>query len=98
MFSRPLPLTVMPVFCTKCGTQNEDFLQNCSQCGATLPLIGSRPSGKTDYAPPYEPTYQPIQPPSAMFAQPAPLNWQQAGADKKIIAGICAILLGGFGV
>jgi TM2 domain-containing membrane protein YozV len=89
---------VMPVFCTKCGTQNEDFSQNCSQCGATLPLIGNRPAGKTDYAPPYEPTYQPIQPPSAMFAQPTPPDWQRAGADKKIIAGICAIVVGGFGV
>jgi TM2 domain-containing membrane protein YozV len=25
-------------------------------------------------------------------------DWQRMGADKKIIAGICAILLGGFGV
>ncbi|MEW6734110.1 MAG: TM2 domain-containing protein [Acidobacteriota bacterium] len=25
-------------------------------------------------------------------------NWKQMGADKKISAGICAILLGGFGV
>jgi len=33
-----------------------------------------------------------------MFAQPAPPDWQQAGADKKIIAGICAIVVGGFGV
>lgn len=25
-------------------------------------------------------------------------DWQRMGADKKIIVGICAILLGGFGV
>jgi TM2 domain-containing membrane protein YozV len=25
-------------------------------------------------------------------------DWKQQGADKKIIAGICGILLGGFGV
>ena len=25
-------------------------------------------------------------------------NWQSLGADKKIVAGICGILLGGFGV
>ena len=89
----------MAVFCTKCGTQNEDFLPNCSQCGATLPLIGNRPTEvRTDYAPPYNPTYQPIQPPSAMFAQPGGKDWQREGADKKIIAGICALLLGNFGV
>jgi hypothetical protein len=82
---------VMPVFCTKCGTQNEDFSQNCSQCGAALPVISGRPSGKTDYAPPYEPTYQPIQPPGALYSQSAPQDWQTAGADKKIIAGLLAI-------
>lgn len=27
-----------------------------------------------------------------------PANWQAQGADKKITAGICGILLGGFGV
>jgi TM2 domain-containing membrane protein YozV len=89
----------MPVFCTKCGTQNTDGAPSCAQCGATLPLIGSRPTEKqTDYAPPYESSYQPIQPPAAMYAQPAGQDWQKAGADKKIIVGICAILLGGFGV
>jgi TM2 domain-containing membrane protein YozV len=89
----------MPVFCTKCGTQNEDSSQNCSQCGAALPQIGSRPGERpTDYAPPFESSYQPIQPPSAMYAQPSPQDWQKAGADKKIIVGICGILLGGFGV
>jgi len=89
----------MPVFCTRCGTQNHDIAQNCSQCGATLPLIGSRPTERqTDYAPPYEPAYQPIQPPAAMYGQPARQDWQSLGADKKIIAGILAILVGGFGV
>jgi TM2 domain-containing membrane protein YozV len=89
----------MPVFCTKCGKQNDDGVQSCAQCGATLPLIGSRPAEKpADYAPPYESAYQPIQPPAAMYAQPAAQNWQKAGADKKIIAGICGILVGGFGV
>ena len=89
----------MPVFCTKCGSQNEDSSQNCSQCGVTLPLIGNRPAEpRTGYAPPYEPAYQPIQPPSAMYAQPGGKDWQREGADKKIIVGICAILLGGFGV
>jgi TM2 domain-containing membrane protein YozV len=88
----------MAVFCTKCGTQNADLSQHCTQCGSTLPLIGNRPTEQTDYAPPYEPAYQPIQPPTAMYAQPAAQDWQRAGADKKLIAGICGILLGGFGV
>jgi TM2 domain-containing membrane protein YozV len=89
----------MPVFCTRCGTQNHDVAQNCAQCGATLPLIGARPAEKQpDYAPPYDPSYQPIQPPSSMYAQPRAEDWQTAGADKKIVAGLCGILLGGFGV
>ncbi|HMH43934.1 MAG TPA: TM2 domain-containing protein [Pyrinomonadaceae bacterium] len=91
--------TIMAVFCTKCGTQNEDFAQHCSQCYATLPLIGTRAANQpTDYAPPYEPTYQPIQPPGAMYAQPPVQDWQRAGADKKIIAGILGIVVGGLGI
>jgi TM2 domain-containing membrane protein YozV len=27
-----------------------------------------------------------------------PTNWQAQGADKKLTAGLCGILLGGFGV
>ena len=69
----------MAVFCTKCGAQNEDFAQNCSQCGAGLPQIGG---------------YQPIQPPPAYGA----IDWKQQGADKKLVAGICGIVVGGFGV
>ena len=88
----------MPVFCTKCGTQNDDTAQLCSMCYATLPLIGSRPAAQADYKPPYESSYQPIQPPAAMYAQPAPHDWQSAGADKKIICGILAIVCGGFGI
>jgi hypothetical protein len=87
----------MPVFCTKCGAQNQDFSQNCSHCYATLPIIGTRPQEKqTDYAPPFEGTYQPIQPP--IYADPPVKDWQQAGADKKIIAGILGIVAGGFGI
>src|SRR5437588_10963862 len=85
----------MSVFCTKCGTQNDDFAQHCSQCYATLPLIGTRGANQqTDYAPPYEPTYQPIQPPTPMYV-PLAQDWQQVGADKQIIAGILGTVLGG---
>ena len=77
----------MAVFCTKCGTQNEDFSQNCSQCGAALPVISGRPSGKTDYAPPYEPGYQPIQPPSALYSQPAAQNCTGEKLPAEIVVG-----------
>ena len=36
----------------------------------------------------------PLQP----LNQQALMSWEARGADKKIPAGICAILLGGFGV
>ena len=73
----------MAVFCTKCGAQNEDFVQNCSQCGAALPQIGG---------------YQPIQPPSPIYGSGQLQDWQARGANKKIAAGICGILVGPFGV
>ena len=31
----------MAVFCPKCGAQNEDYAQTCSQCQAALPQIGA---------------------------------------------------------
>jgi len=70
----------MAVFCTKCGAQNDDFAQNCSQCGAALPQMGG---------------YQPIQPPPAYGAVQ---DWKALGADKKVVAGICGIVVGAFGV
>jgi len=89
----------MPVFCTKCGAQNQDFAQNCSQCYATLPIIGTRPKERpSDYAPPYESAYEPIQAPTSIYADPPVKDWQQAGADKKIVAGILAIVIGGLGI
>src|SRR5207245_6716383 len=77
----------MAVFCPKCGAQNDDFAQNCSQCQAPLPAIGG-----------YQPSYEPIQPPAPIYGGPPAQDWQKMGADKKLIAGICGILLGGFGV
>jgi TM2 domain-containing membrane protein YozV len=72
----------MAVFCTKCGAQNDDYSQICVQCQAPLPTLGG---------------YQPIQPPAPMYGS-GQQDLQRLGADKKIIVGICAILLGGFGV
>lgn len=73
----------MAVFCTKCGAQNDDYSQTCSQCQAPLPAIGG---------------YQPIQPPAPMYGQPPATDLQRLGAEKKIMVGLCAILVGGFGV
>lgn len=42
--------------------------------------------------------YEPIQPPAPMYGYQSNQDWQQLGADKKLICGICGILVGGFGV
>lgn len=47
-------------------------------------------------APPAYPAYTPGQ---SLYPQPGSgTNWQAQGADKKIAAGICAIVLGALGV
>jgi TM2 domain-containing membrane protein YozV len=68
-------------YCTKCGAQNDDLAQYCSNCQTALgPLSGGG--------------YQPMQ-----TVNPGPvMNWQAMGADKKIAAGLCGILIGGLGV
>jgi len=73
----------MAVFCTKCGAQNDDFAQVCSQCQATLPNVGG---------------YEPIQPPSPAYGGLPVQDWKQMGGDKKLVAGLCGILVGGFGI
>ena len=91
----------MPVFCTKCGFQNDEYTQTCLQCQAPLPAIGGQPTAyqeQTDYQQPYQPSYQPIQPPTPLYGQSPVPDLQRLGAEKKVVAGICAILLGGFGV
>ena len=79
----------MAVFCTKCGVQNEDYAQFCTQCQAALPVIGSRPTAyQADYQAPFQPGYEPIQPPAPMYGQALNADWKRMGADKKIVAGI----------
>src|SRR6266478_156634 len=73
----------MAVSCTKCGAQNDDFAQVCSQCQASLPNIGG---------------YQPIQPPSPTYGGPPVQDWKQMGADKKHVAGLCGNLVGSLGI
>lgn len=39
-----------------------------------------------------------MHPEHQQFGGPPSPNWQAMGADKKVVAGICGILLGGLGV
>src|SRR5882762_4497518 len=70
-------------YCTKCGAQNDDLAQFCSTCQGTLGPV----SGSVGYQP-----MQAVNNPGSMT------DWQKQGADKKMVAGICGILLGSFGV
>ena len=72
----------MSRYCTKCGAVNDDTAQYCASCQSPL----SQATG-----------YQPMQ----AVNQGAPgsmQDWKAMGGEKKLIAGICGILLGGFGV
>ena len=74
----------MTRYCTKCGAINDDMAQYCTNCQAPLtPVSGGVGGG-----------YQPVQPvpPGAMT------DWKALGADKKVIAGILGILVGGLGI
>lgn len=72
----------MALYCTKCGAQNDDYAQMCAHCQAPLPQIGG---------------YQPIQPPP-IYGGGQLQDWQARGADKKLAAGICGIVVGSLGV
>jgi len=72
----------MALYCTKCGAQNDDYAQMCAHCQAPLPQIGG---------------YQPIQPPP-MYGDGSIQDWQARGANKKLAAGICGIVIGSLGV
>jgi TM2 domain-containing membrane protein YozV len=65
----------------------------CTKCGATNDE--SAQYCNTCQAPLYPPGgYQPMQ-----AVNPGQMtDWKSMGADKKLVAGICGILLGGFGV
>lgn len=85
----------MPVFCTRCGAQNVDGSAVCSHCQATLPLVGYSPAYQEQ--PEFQAGYQPIQPPAPMYGQEM-VDWRAMGGDKKIVAGILALLLGPLGI
>ncbi len=74
----------MSRYCTKCGAVNDDTAQHCVNCQAPLSPTGG---------------YQPMQSVNPGAPGSSHLtDYKAMGADKKIIAGICGILLGGFGV
>lgn len=75
----------MAVFCARCGLPNNDWDQVCYSCQARLPAVNS-----------LQPGHEPIQPAPAY--RPALTNWRALGADKKVPAAICAILLGSLGI
>ena len=72
----------MSRYCTKCGAVNDSTAQYCGTCQAPLSPIGG-----------YQPMQSVNQGPSGAMT-----DWKALGADKKLVAGICGILLGGFGV
>lgn len=84
----------MAVFCTKCGAQSPEGSVVCSHCQAALPSLGYQPAYQAQAD---QFGYQPIQPPAPMY-QPGAQDWQARGANKKIAAGICGLLLGPLGV
>src|SRR5262245_30895780 len=73
----------MTRYCTKCGAINDDLAQFCTNCQAPLTPVSSASSG-----------YQPMQ----SVHPGAVTDWKSMGADKKVTAGICAILVGWLGV
>lgn len=72
----------MSRYCTKCGAINDNTAQYCVTCQAPLGPVSG---------------YQPMQSVN-QGASGAMTDWKAMGADKKIVAGICAILLGWAGV
>ena len=69
-------------------------MRYCTQCGAPNDDRAQYCTNCQNALSAMPPQYQPVHSghPGQM------MNWQSMGADKKIPAGICAILLGGFGI
>ncbi len=98
-------------FCVKCGTTlapapSPESWRTSGGLGQTPteqadPLSGASSGASTgSYTPPAYQNYPTYNPPQAMSYQPSGggTDWQAAGASKKLPAGICAILLGAFGI
>ena len=72
----------MSRYCTKCGAINDDTAQYCITCQAPLTPVGG---------------YQPMQSVNPGGSGPM-TDWKAQGADKKVVAGILAIVLGWAGI
>src|SRR6266516_3953366 len=70
-------------------------MRYCTKCGAQNDELAQYCSTcQTALGPLSGGGYQPMQ----TVNQGPVTNWQAMGADKKLAAGLCGILLGGFGV
>lgn len=73
----------MTRYCTKCGSLNDETAQYCIACQSPLsPVSGG---------------YQPMQSVNPAGSG-AMTDWKAMGGDKKVVAGILALLLGAFGI
>lgn len=94
-------------FCVKCGATlasapapeswraSGDL--NTPTADQPNPTSGASTGGYTPPSYQNYPTYNPAQ--NMMYQQPGSgTNWQEMGANKKLAAGLCAILVGAFGV
>jgi TM2 domain-containing membrane protein YozV len=66
----------------------------CTKCGGQNDDLAQFCSSCQSPLGPTSGGYQPMQ----AVNQGAMTDWKTQGADKKMVAGICGILLGGFGV
>lgn len=66
----------------------------CTKCGAINDEMAQYCTNCQAALSPVSGGYQPMQ----SVNQNAMQDWKQAGADKKVIAGVLGILVGGFGI
>lgn len=94
------------ISCPSCGTPNDESTRFCVNCGTSLPSSSSQGSAgnlnQTQFEEPGQSAggYVPYVPPSyspATTGTPGGASFQEK-ASKKLPAGICGILVGGFGV
>ena len=93
-------------FCVKCGTTlpTSPAPESWRQSGDLGQQQTQQPGYQSGgYAPPqtppsYTPGYTPGQNLSYQPGMGGGADWQAAGANKKMAAGLCGILLGGFGI
>lgn len=89
------------MFCTTCGANNLDTDQFCRSCSAPLATRasaqGQRPSYSQPGNPPY-PGYQGYPPQPGYSGAMSTQDWRALGADKKVMAGVLGILIGGLGI